>query len=171
MGNEIQRRDLLKIAAATAYAGKLAEAQGQTRFFTPEEFAVVDELTEILIPTDDHSPGARAAQCAAYIDLRLSEDIEPDRRDKWRRGIQLVNQLSLRMNDQPFLQTTAPRRTAVVEHMAKNENHPKTPEQEFFADLKRATVRAYYTSKIGIHREMEYKGNVYLNEFVGAELP
>jgi hypothetical protein len=27
----------------------------------------------------------------------------------------------------------------------------------------------HYTSKIGIHREMEYKGNVMLEEFVGWE--
>jgi len=32
-------------------------------------------------------------------------------------------------------------------------------------------VRAYYSSKIGIHQEMEYKGNVLLNEFVGFPVP
>ena len=35
---------------------------------------------------------------------------------------------------------------------------------------KRRTARAYYTSKIGIHQEMEYKGNTLLMEFVG-EVP
>ena len=43
--------------------------------------------------------------------------------------------------------------------MAENETHPKTPEQVFFGELKAATARVYYTSKIGIHQEMEYKGN------------
>lgn len=42
-------------------------------FFTKQEFALVDELTELIIPADDHSPGARAAQVAGYIDFRLSE--------------------------------------------------------------------------------------------------
>ena len=37
-------------------------------FFTPEELALVDELSEMIIPADAHSPGARAARVAAYID-------------------------------------------------------------------------------------------------------
>jgi hypothetical protein len=39
----------------------------------------------------------------------------------------------------------------------------------FFKELKTRTARAYYTSKIGIHSEMEYKGNVSLKEFVGYD--
>jgi hypothetical protein len=61
-------------------------------------------------------------------------------------------------------------RVAVLTRMAKNEMNPKTPEEVFFRELKHATAHAYYTSKIGIHREMEYKGNVMLEEFVGYEV-
>ena len=171
MADELERRDLLKIAAAAAYAGKLAEAQGQTRFFSPDEFAVLDELTEIVIPADDHSPGAHAAGVAAYIDARLGETLEQDKQELWRRGLKLVDRLSMEMNSQPFLKANAAERRAVVERMARNEDEPKTPQEVFFKELKRATVRAYYTSEIGIQQEIEYKGNVYLNEFVGTELP
>ena len=171
MADEIERRELLKIAAAAAYAGKLSEAQGQTRFFSPDEFAVVDELTEIVIPTDDHSPGARAAGVAAYIDSGLAEILDQDKQGLWRRGLKLVDRLSQEMNGQPFLKATAADRLAVLERMAQNEADPQRPEEQFFKELKRATVRAYYTSKTGIHQEMEYKGNVYLTEFVGIKLP
>jgi hypothetical protein len=34
---------------------------------------------------------------------------------------------------------------------------------------KQATVNGYYTSKIGIHDELKYKGNVFLREFVGCQ--
>ena len=34
---------------------------------------------------------------------------------------------------------------------------------------KQATIRGYYTSKIGIHDELHYKGNVFLKEFVGCQ--
>ena len=171
MADELERRDLLKIAAAAAYAGKLAEAQGQTRFFSPDDFALVDELSEIIIPADEHSPGARAAAVAAYIDSRLGETLEPEKQEAWRRGLKLVNQISDQMNGQPFMKATPAQRVAVVERMARNETDPQNPEEVFFSELKRATVRAYYTSKIGIHQEMEYKGNVYLKEFAGTELP
>jgi hypothetical protein len=45
------------------------------------------------------------------------------------------------------------------------------PEIQFFHELKRWTVRGYYTSKIGIHDELEYKGNRVLTEFVGCDEP
>jgi hypothetical protein len=54
--------------------------------------------------------------------------------------------------------------------MAANEDEPTAPEGVFFRTLKGQTVRGYYTSKIGIHDEMEYKGNTLLAEFVG-EVP
>ena len=171
MSTDIERRDLFKIAAGAAVASKLGVAQDAPRFFTPGELSVVDELTEIIIPTDDHSPGARAAGVAAYIDARLGESLEQEKKDSWRQGVQLVNQLSVTMNGRPFLEASGDQRTTVVERIAQNEEEPKSPEELFFRELKRATVNAYYTSKIGIHQEMEYKGNVLLNQFVGTELP
>jgi hypothetical protein len=40
--------------------------------------------------------------------------------------------------------------------------------EAFFADTKQATIRGYYTSEIGIHQELRYKGNTLLAEFVGC---
>ena len=37
---------------------------------------MLDELTEIIIPTDSHSPGAKAAKVAVYIDKSLAEAFE-----------------------------------------------------------------------------------------------
>ena len=34
---------------------------------------------------------------------------------------------------------------------------------------KQATIRGYYTSKIGIHDDLHYKGNQFLRDFVGCE--
>ena len=34
---------------------------------------------------------------------------------------------------------------------------------------KQATVHGYYTSEIGIHQELRYKGNKVLLEFVGCQ--
>ncbi len=44
----------------------------------------------------------------------------------------------------------------------------KTPVEQFFAITKRATIQGYYTSEIGIHQELRYKGNKVLLEFVGC---
>src|SRR5262249_28558791 len=81
---DLTRRDLIKLGAGAAITATLLgmeptalAAQGKSPlFFTREEFALLDELTELIIPADDHSPGARAAQVASYIDFRLSESFE-----------------------------------------------------------------------------------------------
>ncbi len=171
MPYEINRRDLIRIGAGAALAAPAAFAAADApKFFTPAEFALLDELTELIIPADDHSPGARAAQVAAYIAARAAEAFEAKERDDWRNGLKLVDELSRKTHGHAFMEASAGERVEVLTRMAKNEMKPKTPEEVFFRDLKHATAHAYYTSKIGIHQEMEYKGNVMLEEFVGWEV-
>lgn len=140
------------------------------RFLTPAEFALVDELTEMIIPADDHSPGARAARVAGEIDRRLSESLEPEWQATWRSGLQGVDALSRDINGKSFLFAAREERLAVLTKMAAGEPDPKTPSERFFVELKRGTVNAYYTSKIGIHADQQYKGNVYQpGEYAGYD--
>jgi glucoside 3-dehydrogenase (cytochrome c) hitch-hiker subunit len=44
----------------------------------------------------------------------------------------------------------------------------KSQLETFFANTKQATIHGYYTSEIGIHKELRYKGNKVLLEFVGC---
>jgi len=157
---------LLPGVAATAPAGVGVPG----KFLTAAEFALLDELTELIIPADDHSPGARAAAVAAFIDGRLAESLEPDWQAKWRTGLQAVDGLSRELHAKPFLEATSDQRVAVLARMAAAEQDPKTDPERFFGELKRWTVRGYYTSKIGIHLDQEYKGNVYQRgEFAGFD--
>ena len=176
---ELSRRELIKLGAGAAVAvtivGLDAKAGAQSArekaplFFTKDELALVDELTELIIPTDEHSPGARAAQVASYIDFRLSESFEEQPKTLWRDGLKLIEQLSQEMSGKPFLQASAEQRIALLTRISQNEMNPVKPEEIFFKELKSRTARAYYTSKIGIDTEMEYKGNTYLKEFVGYD--
>ena len=140
------------------------------KFLTAAEYALLDELTELIIPADDHSPGARAAGVAGYIDGRLAESLEPDWQARWRSGLQAVEALSHEINGRAFLEATAEQRVAVLTRMAAGEQDPKTAPERFFRELKGRTAHAYYTSKIGIHLDQEYKGNVYQRgEFAGYD--
>ena len=180
-GNEtldLSRREIIKLGAGAAIAaslglGEKAVAQAaQSKaplFFTKEEFALVDDLTELIIPTDEHSPGARAAQVATYIDFRLSESFEEEPKTVWRQGLKLIEQVSQEMHGKAFLESTQEQRIALLTRISQNEEKPAKPEEQFFKELKSSTADAYYSSKIGIHKEMEYKGNTYLKEFVGYD--
>jgi hypothetical protein len=158
-------------AAMALPVGPVPRATGSTaRFFTAAEFAVVDELSDMIIPTDPQSGGARAAGVAAYIDARLAESFEPEPPARWRAGLQAVEDLSHELNGKGFLESTAEQRLAVLTRMAAEESDPKTPAEQFFREIKGSTIRAYYTSKIGIHDDQQYKGNVYqMGEFAGFD--
>lgn len=176
---KLTRREIIKLGASAAITASLigldASAVAQAAqdkaplFFTKDEFALVDELTELIIPTDAHSPGARAAQVASHIDFRLSESYEDQPKTMWRDGLKLVEQLSQEMHGKRFLDSSNEQRVALLTRISENEMKPEKPEELFFKELKSDASRAYYSSKIGIHDEMEYKGNTYLKEFVGYD--
>jgi len=48
---------------------------------------------------------------------------------------------------------------------------PRSELERFFAQLKQMTIEGYYTSAIGIHQELQYKGNEVLAEFIGCTHP
>ena len=78
--------------------------------------------------------------------------------------------LSRELNGKSFVDATPDQRVAVLTRMAAHESDPTTAPERFFQELKRWTVRGYYTSKIGIHDDQEYKGNVYQQaEFAGFD--
>src|SRR6266513_977252 len=87
-----------------------------------------------------------------------------------RAGLAAVEALSKELNGQAFLQGSAEQRVAVLTRMAAGEHDPKTPADHFFQTLKHWTARAYYTSKVGIHADQQYKGNVYQRgEYAGFD--
>jgi hypothetical protein len=170
MSIEIKRRELFKFAAGSAVAASALRAQGPHKFLTPGEFAIVDEFTDILIPTDEKSGGARAAKVAEYLDQELAEAFDDELRQKARAGVALINSVSMKLNGVAFVAATPKQRVAVVTAMAGKEGDPKTPEATFFLELKAAAVRAYYTSKVGFE-DMDYKGNVVQMHDYAGELP
>lgn len=173
----VTRRALLSATAGAVVAAPLLApgleavvAAATVRFFTPPELALVDELTEIIVPTDAHSPGAKAAGVAAYLDARLAETTEETERTSWRAGLKAVDALSTTLHGKPFMKASPAERLAVVTKMAEHEAKPQTEIDKFFVLLKTATIKVYYTSKIGVLQEMEYKGNTMLQEFVGMDV-
>ena len=158
-------------APAAPPAQAASESKSAGRFFTPAQHALVDELSETIIPADSHSGGAKAAQVSDYIDQFLRESFDENQRALWREGLRLVDVMSRHYNGESFVDATPEDRIAVLTVLSDHEQMTDLPEVRFFIELKRLTVRAYYTSKIGIHDELEYKGNRINQEFIGCDDP
>src|SRR5207245_1097754 len=85
----------LKLLAAGVLRANLATAQHQAhalktdakayklQFFTVEENDLLDRVAEMILPADDHSPGAREAKVSLYIDLVVGNSPKSKKR-QWK---------------------------------------------------------------------------------------
>ena len=192
MSEKISRRELLQLGVGATLAAPLAglapaaapaapvlaaaaPAIAAGLFFSATEMALLDELTEMIIPADAQSGGARAAGVVPFLDRRLAERDSriPDyaeERKRWKDGLLRVDEVAREMHGKAFLETAPEQRLAVLTRMARNEKDPKASEERFFGELKQATAGIYYTSKVGIHDDVQYKGNTLLTEFVREDV-
>jgi Gluconate 2-dehydrogenase subunit 3 len=152
------RRRVLQSAALLPAALKHAAADAG-KFPSVAELELIGELAETIIPADSHSGGAKAAGVAAFIAQSLPDAAE---RDFWRQGLRLADRLSAKQNGKRFVKAGVAERVKVVEALSA--------EGRFFQELKRLTVLGYYTSRIGILDELEYKGNQIHKDFSGCEV-
>jgi hypothetical protein len=145
------------------------EEKVAARFFTPEQHALVEELSETIIPADSHSGGAKAAKVADYIEQTLRETHDDSQKALWREALPLMDYMSQHYTGKTFVNALPEERVSVLTVLSDNLHMTDLPEVRFFKELKRITVEGYYTSKIGIHDELEYKGNRILKEYVGCD--
>lgn len=170
---QTERRTLLKILSATALPLNALQAAEQCAgtapasalanykfaFFTPAEQALLESLMELIIPADDHSPGAKAARVPAFADLMISTGTDRAR-TAWKAGLAAFATAG----------TTQPLE-AVLAKAAVEEASPQSDLGRFFIDLKRITIDGYYTSNLGITQELGYIGNQHLKSAPGCDHP
>jgi hypothetical protein len=77
--------------------------------------------------------------------------------------------MSRHYNGKAFVNASPEERVAVLTVLSDNPHMDDIVEVRFFKALKHLTVQGYYTSKIGIHDELQYKGNRILKEYVGCD--
>ena len=182
----VSRRDALKTFAASLGAATLSEAawaqalavrsQAAIRpasglaFFTAQQHRLVDVLSELIIPTDAHSPGASAAKVADFIDLLLAGALDDEQRI-WRAGLPALDAFAVARWQHPFVDCSPEEQAAVLTQISQRESDPQTDVEKLFGLLKERTIQGYYSSEIGIHSELGYKGNKFLTQFVGCTHP
>ena len=129
------------------------------RFFNEQEIQLLDSLMEMILPADGHSPGAHAARVSLFADLMVATG-DSHSKEIWKRGL-------LMMRDEAAGSSL----DAALAKSAANEGKPKTELERFYGRLKEMTINGYYTSAIGIHRDLCYQGNTYLASFPGTSEP
>lgn len=146
------------------------EKAAALKFFTAPQMSLIATISELIIPTDDHSPGAIAAEVPAFIDLMVSES-PAEVKKLWTDGLTAMDSVARARNNAAFNENSPAQQIAILTEISRNEMKPQTLEERFFKAIKNLTIDGYYTSKIGIHQELRYKGNTYLKEFKGCTHP
>ncbi len=117
------RRDLLKLAGATAGAslvtGSVTEpsvadaaqpararrrpAREPLKALTAHEADLLDRIAELLVPSDEHGPGATEAMAVRYIDRALAGALA-DQREAYRVGLEALERYAKQTRGAAFLQ-------------------------------------------------------------------
>lgn len=138
----------------------------QPKFFSHEDFQALEAFTEILIPADD-KPGARDAYCAQFIDFILqASDEMPQTQTTWRKAMEAIKETG-------FYQADPSRRLELVTAMSQPEIDRSAHHPAFFAYrlIKQQTAFAFYTSREGLIKTLDYKGNSYNPVFPACNHP
>lgn len=138
-------------------------------FFTTDEFLLLDTFAEMLIPADAQSGGARAARVAWMLDERLAVSRDPDWRQSWRDDLNEIDRLSRLWFKRRFVEANEAQRSELMGRISRNEANPKEAGEYAFGTIKWSVADIYYRTRIGLHDELQYQGNVYQDEFSGTD--
>ena len=167
-GQGIQRREMLQIlgvaAAAARFPGfskwgfacghlgnaalQIKPAAYHPQFFTGDEYALVERLADIIIPSDA-TPGAKEAGVAEFIDFMVAND--PEVQYSFRTGLTWLNAHAERTAGGRFMTLSAEQQTSLLEPLGfKDKARPGEEDgRKFFSLMREYTVTGFYTSEIG----------------------
>jgi len=110
-----------KWAFACGHVGNAAlqikPAEYKPQFFTPAEYALLERLTEMIIPSDV-TPGAKEAGVAEFIDFMVFSD--PDAQYDFRTGLTWMNVHSERIAGKKFTELTPEQQTSLLEPLSQD---------------------------------------------------
>jgi len=164
---------LSALAQAHAHtAAPVAAAQAWTpRVLTARQNTTVVMLTELIIPETD-TPGAKAAGVNRFIDSVLHEAQAADR-EKFVRGLAWIDERSTALSGRAFADVDVSQQTTLLTRLAADDTTAEgdRPGVEFFRAIKSMTISGYYTTEIGLRRELGDDGRLMLAEFEGCTHP
>jgi hypothetical protein len=162
----MDRRELFPILAAVVtfdaaaqhehHKPALVSTAGYKRqVFNDQQNQILDQLADIIIPTDAGSPGASQARVSQYFDL-VATYVKPVR-TAFEEGLQDFNTLALANFEAPLAKLTRAQLTTLLETAAAHEGNPTNGAESFFELLKFHTVEGYRLSHIGQTQWLGYK--------------
>ena len=145
------------------------EQQAQPRFFNDVDFRTVSRIAELIIPETD-TPGAIRTGVPSYIDLIIARNT--DQQLVAADGLRWLDSEARRLAQKPFLELSETDQLSILQPLcdASDSGKPNAGRNvQFFTLMKSLTSDGYYTSKIGLMDELQYKGNQILHSYPSCD--
>ena len=151
----------LLTACTNADRAAVAKA-GATGAFTADDIALLDEISDTILPTTAKSPGAKAAKTGAFMALMVTDTYSPEDQKVFRDGMAALNEASKKANGgATFMSATPAQRTALLTELDKEQfdfqKTRKDQPQHYFRMMKELAMLGFFTSEIGYTQAMRYK--------------
>jgi len=144
-------------------------AGGELRaFFTAAELALLGQLADMIIPSDERSGSATDSGALVYMDFVVGES-SPKTQQAWREGLKWFDEECQRRYSRVFVECSVSQRAALLDAVAWPDRTDKAlkAQGEFFNRLRDLTGSAFFSSKMGVH-DLGYMGNVPNPDWQGA---
>ncbi|MGH9373561.1 MAG: gluconate 2-dehydrogenase subunit 3 family protein [Vicinamibacterales bacterium] len=130
---------------------------------------LVVTLTELIIPETD-TPGAKAVRVNRFIDGVLKEAPAAER-ESFLRGLTWLDARSKALFKTDFLGASPSQQTTLLTRLSSDGNPDKEDRigREFFQAIKSITIDGYYTTEVGLRRELGDNGQLFLPQFQGCD--
>jgi len=169
----IQRREILRRAAwllggAVSAPAALAILQGCSakesvpaamapalKFLKADQFAVIAEIAEIMLPKTDTS-GAKDAGVPAFIDVVLDAVYDPESKDRFNAGYAEF-ETAAKAGGKPFLEQEPAARAAFVKTSLETALAGDRNPRPFILMTRELALLGYFTSQPGITQNMTYE--------------
>ena len=165
----ITRKEAIKRAAllmggvfvgARAILGAENSPQKNTVHFSDDQIALLDEITDIIIPAGD-TPGAKSVGSGAFIVMMVKDCYTQTEAEVFTSGLNAFSKVCLKLKGKDFLACSLAERIDLVKYVDQEAKHQKahaklnaTP--HYFSMIKELTILSYYTSEIGASHELRY---------------
>ena len=155
--------------AHTASAAIVAQ-NWSPRTLTAQQNDLVVALTELIIPETD-TPGAKGTNVNRFIDHVLT-DAQPEVRASFVRGLTWIDARSRALfKSKDFLGASPEQQTTLLTRLSAEGNPHKEAAtgRDFFQAIKSMTINGYYTTEIGLRKELGDNGQLFLPQFQGCD--
>jgi hypothetical protein len=155
------RRELLALIPVSSLTGDTWRPE----VLSAHQNRTVDQLAERILPRTD-TPVASDALVNRYIDYMLKAGLPATERDEFLAGLQWLDNYCRARHEKLFAELPEPDQIDVLTAISKGDAGREG--RRFFSQWKDFTLRGYYTSRLGLMRELEYRGNGVYTSYPGC---